>query len=585
MSTEIGRAMRLLFLLLVIIPTALFGQSLSLTAELDREEIWLGETARLTITLSGSEDAFEPMLLLPGVKVAALGGSRRSSESVTSVNGRVSRQVSLAYVYAFDLTPERPGAVAIPPIDVEVGGQRVTTRGLNLEVKQPRQLDDYHLILEPTPDRLYVDGEVRLRVTFLFGVSVRNLSFEIPELSRHRYTGLNPGGNAEKYQIDVNGDRVLFKRDDQRFRGTDYAGITAEFSVRPITPGTIDFSAATARFETVVGTERVRDMFGRIQEQPAYGSLAVAAYPSPLTILPFPTTGKPRGFNGFSGDVQVTATAEPLKVHLGDPITLVLTFTGLQDPELDIPPLEDQLSPGFNTPATRSEDTIVGNRKTVTQTIRVVDERITEIPSLAFPYFDPESEQYKTATTSPIALELLDTEVVTAAQLEGGDVAATAVQAKTLLERSEEGIYYNYTGAEILERKRPLTSILRTSPVVWSSAVLPPVAFLGMMVITVLLPRVRLRVSSRRSMRASIIAMTKRIKSLQDRTPREYLRESNRELVGFCRERGIDCGSPHLRSGLAELNESLYSQTPVSMNEAKTIVGEILASLTKGGAA
>jgi hypothetical protein len=583
MSTKTGRAKTLFCLLLVIIPLASYGQTLSLTAELDQEEIWLGETVRLTITLSGSEDAFEPVLLLPGVKVEALGGSRRSSESVTSINGKVTRQVSLAYVYAFDLTPNRSGTVAIPPVDLEVGGQRVTTRPFSLEVKQPRLSDDYHLLLDLTPSRQYVDAELRLRVTFLFAVSVRNLSFVIPELGQHRYTDLNPGGNTEKYQIDVNGARVVFRRDDQRYKGTDYAGITAEFSVRPMIPGTMDFSTTTARFETIVGTERVRDMFGRIQEQPAYGSLAVAAYPSLLEILPFPAAGKPRGFNGFSGDVRVSVSAEPLRVHIGDPITLVLTFTGLQDPELDIPPLEDQLGPGFNTPATRSEDTIVGNRKTVTQTIRVIGERITEIPALVFPYFDSKSEEYRTASTNAIALELLETEVVTAAQLEGGDDSATAVQAKTLLERSEEGIYYNYTGSRILDRNRPLTSVLRSSPFVWFSALLPPVAFLAMIVITILLPKVRLRVSSRRNMKASVAAMAKRIKSLQAGTPREYLRESNRELVGFCREQGISYQAPHLRSGLAELNKKLYNPTPVNMAKAKSIVGELLVSLAKGG--
>ena len=436
----IGKVKTLLKFLFVIIPIATYGQTISLSAELDKDEIWLGETVRLTITLTGSEDPFKPVLLLPGVKVETLGGSRRSSESVTSVNGRVTRQVRLAYVYVLDLTPDQSGTVSIPPIDLEVGGVSLHTQPLNLVVNRPRLMDGYHLLLNFEPERQYVKGEFRLGVTFLFSGSVRNLSITIPELERYEYIGLAPTGNTEKYQLAVNGSNVFFKRDDQEYQGIEHAGITAEFSVRSQSPGTEDFGDATARFEAVIGTDRVRDMFGRIQDQPAYGSLAVFAHPVSLEILPFPSTGKPANFSGFSGDVHVSASAEPRKVHLGDPITLILTFNGLEDPELSIPSLGTQLGPGFNTPATRSDDVIDGGRKTVTQTIRVVDRDVKEIPALSFSYFDTEREEYKTASTYHIALELLETEIITSANLEGGEQGTSAETGKTLVEEREEGM-------------------------------------------------------------------------------------------------------------------------------------------------
>ena len=58
--------------------------------------------------------------------------------------------------------------------------------------------------------------------------------------------------------------------------------------------------------------------------------------------------------------------------------------------------------------------TYADDRKTFGFNIRVLDETISEIPSLAFSWFDPAAEAYQTTHSKPIALRVGEANVVSA---------------------------------------------------------------------------------------------------------------------------------------------------------------------------
>lgn len=573
----------ILFFLIALNPVLSFSQTLSLDSRLDQNEIWLGESVGLSIILQGSEQSFAPKLLIPGVKIDDLGGSKRSSESLTSINGKVSRVVNYTYIYSFILAPGKAGEFIIPSVSAEIEGMHLQTSQLSIIVKQPELSEDYHLLLGTETDNLFVSEEFSLNLSFLFNASIRELSVRIPALEGFDYKSIDPAGNGEKYQIEINGKPFIFYRNDQHYKGVEYAGISAGLTVKINSKGKIDFGSSTAFFEAVSGYENVQDFFGRVQQQPVYRRIVIPANPKTLNIKPFPGKGKPDNFTGLSGHLSAESSALPQKVHIGDPITLEIKLRGLNNPDVDIPELKSLLGGNFDLPDFRSYDKVDGNSKTITQTIRVKNPDTTEIPPFHFSYFDPDSEEYKTVATKAIPLELMETDIVTSLDLEGGSMEEESGLGKILVEKKKEGIYYNYSGQKVLEKRKPINRELLSSILIWGLVILPPGTFIVLIFLTTLLPQLRKKVILNRDKKAAFKYMTKRIKSMRNISSIEFLRTSNREISTFIRTYRIDCSNSALRENLTLMNNKLYGSSSDDNENTKPLVEAVLESFKQEG--
>ena len=583
-SSQKYRLILILFFVISLYPAVSFSQSISLNSELEQDEIWLGDSVRLTITLQGSEQSFEPKLLIPGVTIVNLGGGKRSSESVTNINGKVTRNVNLTFVYTLSLTPDRAGELTIPPIAIDVEGQHLQTKQLSLQVNQPEFSEDYHLLLNPEVKNSYVSEEFGMTVSFLFNSSIRELAVRIPGLDQFNYTDSNDTKCGEKYQIEINGMPFVFIRNDQKYKGVEYAGISTRLFLKAKTSGKVDLGSSTAVFEAAAGSEKVRDFFGRVQEQPVYKTVVIPSDSRIVDILPFPEEDRPDSFTGFSGKVSVEVSAGPVKVHIGDPITLNITFKGLNNPDIEAPDLKPLLGSNFGLPDTRSYDKVDGNSKTITQTIRVKDQETTEIPALNFSYFDPGSENYRTISTNAIPLEVLETNILTSSDLEGGSQEENSNREKVLIEKKKKGIYYNFTGEKILANRKPLNKALLSSPLIWVFAALPPVSFAVFIFISILLPGIRQRIIRNRDLKAAFKAMSKRIKSMHADSPKEFLRQCNREINTLIQEYKVDCSNQNIQKNLNLLNNYLYGSDINSPENIRLFVDTLLESFKKEGA-
>ncbi len=572
---------RILFILILffILPVLTFAQNISLTSELENNSIWLGDSVVLTITLNGSEQAFEPKLLIPGVRIRSNGGSKRSSESVMNINGRVTREVNLSYVFSFILTPEKAGTVTVPPVQVEVEGKTFRTVEVSLEVKAPEFSDDYHLILKPDTEKSYISEEIGLNLIFLFNSSIQELDIRIPELEDFSYKQAGFQSGKEQYTININGRPFTFYRADQSYRGTRYAGVGTSLLIKSNTPGTKDLSGSIAVFDAVTGSERVRDFFGRVQEQAVYSRIVVPAEPVSLNIIPFPEDNKPVNFTGLSGNISAVVTAEPTEVRVGDPITLKIKLHGLNNPEIELPPLKKLLGDDFDIPDTKSYDKITGGTREITQTIRVRSSETKEIPSIVLSYFNTESEKYMKITTPPIPLKVEETTVLTSQDLEGAEDGENSSSGKNLVGKTREGIYYNYTGDKVLERKEPLVSSLSRSPAIWIMIIFPPVIYLVVMLSTSLFPRLRDRIIRNRNMKASYRSMVRKIKFIHEKDPKEYLRQCNREIDSFIKRYNIDCSNTQLSKKMEDLDNYLYGKNCGLPENSREIIEDILKTI------
>ncbi len=580
MLNVIGKQKTLLLSFILAASAAvLFAQSpLSLTAELERQQIWVGDTVQLTIYLQGSEKPIQPDLFIPGIVVEPLGGTVRSSTSITNINGKVTENRSKAYVYAFNLTAQAAGSYSIPPISLTIDGEELSTEQLQLIVSEPEESEDFHLIVQFEPDRLYVHQECRVTITLLYKASLRSLDIRIPELENLSYTVIEPSTSTERYDISVNGKSVVFVRDDQNYNQKEYAGVTAVLSIRPERSGSMAITQASAAFESVTGVQQVKDFFGRVQNQEVYGKTVIPGSDAFLTLLPYPESGKPADFFGLSGDVRVAVDAEPAEVHIGDPITLTIKLTGINDTGVRIPELSTLLGPGFDIPDTRSPDKNEGTNKTIIQTVRVTDRAVSAIPAIIFPYFDPISETYKQAESQAVPLQVLETQIVTSADLEGGTSETSGLQ-KTIPVKKQEGIYYNYVGPELLQSQQSIWKNI--VPSFWLKLViaLPPLVFLVILIFTGLVPQIRLKAIARQDRKKGVKFLKKSVKKKSKTSPQQGIIDFNRQLQLFLKQYGTEHDKLHIQTEQERINASIYGNSLLSQDEAFGIIGKILEKL------
>ena len=177
-----GKRLIPFFYILLVSISGLSAQALSLSAELEQEQIWLGDSVRLTLYLQGSENSISPDLVIPSVNVEKLGGTVRSSKSITNINGKVSEDVRKAYVFGYKLTPKKAGRIIIPSVEVNVEGRKLSTQQLVLTVMEPQKADGFELKLDFDRKKVYLNEACRLKVSFFYEKSLRSLEIRIPGL-------------------------------------------------------------------------------------------------------------------------------------------------------------------------------------------------------------------------------------------------------------------------------------------------------------------------------------------------------------------------------------------------------------------
>jgi hypothetical protein len=154
MMKPTGKALGTLFTLVLILGSAVSHAAVN--ASLDRDRVAMGDTMRLTITVTGNEEINSTDLrpLLADFEIL-----RRSTSSNTSIsNGRRTHVKQLL----LDITPRREGTLKIPPMRV---GQSATNMLLVSVSPAPDSIAGGKTVLfeaEVDSDSTYVQGQVIL---------------------------------------------------------------------------------------------------------------------------------------------------------------------------------------------------------------------------------------------------------------------------------------------------------------------------------------------------------------------------------------------------------------------------------------
>jgi hypothetical protein len=481
------------------------GSGVAVQALVEKASVCVGEPFVLQVRIEGSDitpGTDQPdMSGITEFAVEYLGGRSNNSSSVTIINGKVNKIESFGYVYSYRLTPKKPGEFEIPPIAVPLDHHKsktLHTQPVTIKVGEPEATDDFHLELKFSKTTFYVGEPVILTVVWYLGKDVESVTFNLPILQDPAFTFVDLKADQDPrkqhFQIPIGGTNVLAEKGSGVYHGREYATLSFRKVFLARRPGNLEPGEAAVSCKALVGYSRQQqrrspldgffdDDFFNPARKGVYKTFVTRAQPVALTAMALPDDGRPPGFSGWVGHFQVRASASPTEVNVGDPITLTLSVSGPDYLDnLELPPLarDPLFEENFKIPEEIAAGSTRGEVKQFTQTLRPRNSEVKAIPPIRIPYFDPDAGRYQIAESTPIALTVKPTRILTSADVEGksGDTATK----KSELETWSQGIAYNYEGPEVLERHAYRVSSIVRSPFWLALTISPFLIYIGLLV-------------------------------------------------------------------------------------------------------
>ncbi|RMF22278.1 MAG: hypothetical protein D6760_07760, partial [Deltaproteobacteria bacterium] len=388
---------------------------------------YAGVPIELEVTATGFEADPQPEIHydpVPGGRIELRGVSPSSTSFMQIINGRIIRRSETRVVYSLSFTPNRPGKYRVGPFRVTQGSKQATTASF-VVTAGTIPITDSQRIRVTMPEGPYVVGQhVPVTVEWWSQAGsvdrLYNQRARLPLLERDDAFDFSVPAAKTTHAAIVIGD-TEYPADVSRRREGGKQWIVRSFTTTmiPMQPGTYEIEPPELFVDEV--TSFRRDFFGNRIPMKARKLRAVGK-PRTIVVSELPREGRPRSFAGAVGQgFTLEVRADRSVVQVGDPIRLTLTLRGDGTVEsAALPPLagEDALPPEhFRVPEGEIPGVFADGAKTFETTVRVLDESVHEIPPIAFSWYNPESRQYETTRSRPIALSVRPAQVVSAADV------------------------------------------------------------------------------------------------------------------------------------------------------------------------
>ncbi len=467
-------------------------------ASLSTREAYVGSPITLSVEIENADSSVVPQIpQVDGLEIKSMGSPSRSSQT-TIINGRRSHRVS--ETHAWRIVPRRTGTFEIPSIDVNVGGQTVSTRPQRFVVTRSETGDLLFAEIVGHDDKIYVGQPMNLTLKiWVKPYYDRSLDIKLGEGDMWQMI------SADRSQWGVFSERMQeLAENNQRPGGEEVLRADADgnehsyyqyeipATIYPKRPGEVDAEDVQIVVDYPTRLGKSRDPFdsffgGRSSmfggDMPSmFGPKLVVADARPIVatasvnatlVSDVPTENRPDDYRGTVGQYRIGTQATPTDVQAGDPITLYIGISGDGPMELVQAPSLSVLSSDFRV----SDDPLAGivqdDTKLFTVSIRPRKAGITEIPAIPLTFFDPNREEFVTVKSEPIKINVtpgnnLAASAIVGRQGNGSQPAADPQQPQSFVS------YANFTGDNVLAVSRPMGDWP------WTIAfVFPPLLFVG----------------------------------------------------------------------------------------------------------
>jgi hypothetical protein len=404
-----------------VVPMALAAavSAASVDASIEPSQIALGESAQLTISISGSGTLSVPLPVVSGLEFRVVAQSRR----IEIINGTSISSTSTI----IRVTPEEAGVFTIPgptpkspPLLLKVtpsGGAGPSLPPNNSTVPGLNSL--LHGGSEANGIRLTPDGSafVRLEVPKHELYVGESIPAEIQVGLRNGFAASNNLPKLNSGDFTLNNLSFQPERTARVIDGKPFTVFTWHSLLAPIKPGTysLTFSIpATVRIRTQPRSDSmIDDLLGDPFMQNIFGasitrSITVSSPEAAFTVLPLPTEGRPAEFGGAVGSFKISTDISSATNTAGDPLTLRLHVNGAGTFDR----VESNMLAGdgrwktYQPKAAFHQTDAAGYRgeKVFEQPLIASQPGVNTIPPLTFSFFDPGTRRFETVHSAPLTV-------------------------------------------------------------------------------------------------------------------------------------------------------------------------------------
>lgn len=397
-----------LVLALILMSSAAYAKEINFQASLDRDVIYLGQSAQLQLQFQGSTDIPAPDIPAIDSFQARYAGP---STMMSIVNGRMSSSVT----HIYRLVPLKTGKFQIGPFSIQHEGDTYKSNAINVEVidsapnaggrteqqqqKPAANLGDRVFVkMQAGKKSAYINEIIPLTIKlYVNGIGVRDIQY--PEYNREGFSG-GQFDKPDQHQETVGSsvyDVVEFKTSIFATRDGTYKLGPARIKANLVTQKKRN---RHSQFNNFFGRDPFDDFFGGYETYP----VELKSEALSLKVLPLPETGRPGDFKGALGNFNFNLEVSPAEVKAGDPVTLKMIISGSGNFDSVTSPSLKQHD-GFKSydPQAKQE----GNRKIFEQVLIPMTDNIKEVPTVSFSFFNTDRGEFQTIVRGGVPLRVL----------------------------------------------------------------------------------------------------------------------------------------------------------------------------------
>lgn len=384
------------------------ADALDFTASVDRTEATTGDAIRLTLTLSSSGNMGHvpsPTLDLRDFSVYGPSVATR----VEMINGRTTFARDLVYT----MYGRQPGRFRIGPAVIELADTTLTTKPIEVRIRKggSRQSaraqpggSERVVFVRAVADRdtAWVGEQIVVRYELAYRLVPRDVGFaDIPDFTGFWQKELFVAQRLSPQREIIDG--VAYNVAPLR-RLALFPTTAGDQTIEPLA---VSCSIPQGSRGSLYDALSLFDdpIFGRGQ------NVVVRSDPLTIHVKPLPEAGRPADFGGAVGRFDLKAQARPLRVPVGDPVTLKLEIQGsgnvqsIPEPRVAIPGFE-VYPPTVEVEEGQTEEGRYGARKNLEYILIPERGGQRQLPALSVSYFDPVAAAYRTVSTAPFDIDV-----------------------------------------------------------------------------------------------------------------------------------------------------------------------------------
>ena len=397
--------MKRIIILLLFITNSLIAQ-VQFEAKVSKNSLGLNERLRVDFTMNADGDNFvPPNFEASGFRVIA-GPSQSVSQSW--INGRSTFNKS----YIYFLLPTQKGALTLKQASIEINGQLYKTSPIKINVtnaveipKDPNDApaisadDNIYLVADISKSNPYLNEPITVvyKLYFSHNIGISNWR----ELNKPKYN------DFWSQNIDIK----QLVAEEGTFKGERYRYVVLRKTVLyPQKSGKLEIEPLSLDIDCQVPTNK-RNFWG--QPLMTQDNKRVSAGSKVINVKPLPENGKPEDFSGAVGRFDFKVKPSKTVLKNGESLDLDISVVGTGNlklftlPKPVVPSALEMYDPvhdeNVSTPLTGMTGRISDKYTIIPQY-----KGNYQIKSMRFTYFDLGSSSYKTITSQPITINVLD---------------------------------------------------------------------------------------------------------------------------------------------------------------------------------